>query len=86
MSEYKVVLRRSAEKELAALPNQAIARIIVTLKGLENEPRPHGCKKLKGQQNLWRLRVGDYRIVYSIEEVILLIDVRKIGDRKNVYD
>jgi mRNA interferase RelE/StbE len=43
-------------------------------------------KKLKGHKNLWRVRVGDYRIIYAIEEVILLVDVREIGHRKDIYD
>ncbi|MGZ8554074.1 MAG: type II toxin-antitoxin system RelE family toxin [Chitinophagaceae bacterium] len=46
---------------------------------MEENPRPAGCKKVKGYPNLWRARVGDYRIIYAIEDIILLIDVREIG-------
>jgi len=56
------------------------------VKSLENTPRPKGCKKLRGFANLWRVRIGDYRIVYAIKEVTLLIDVRAIGLRKDIYD
>ena len=85
MKRYAVVLTESAEKDLYKLPAKTITRIIELLKSLEENPRPHGCKKLKGYKNYWRIRVGDYRIIYAIEEVILLVDVREIGHRKNIY-
>ena len=56
------------------------------LKGLEENPRPEGCKKLKGFKNLWRIRIGNYRAIYSIEEIVLLVDVRDIGNRKDIYN
>lgn len=86
MSNYKVSLTRSAEKELSALPLDAISKIIAALKLLESDPRPHGCKKLKGNKNLWRIRIGNYRVLYAIEDGIKLVEVRAIGDRKDVYD
>lgn len=86
MKKYTVVLTRSAEKELYNLPKSVIEKIIIALKLLEEEPRPAGCKKLKGYKNLWRIRIGNYRVIYAIEEVVLLVDVREIGDRKDIYD
>jgi mRNA interferase RelE/StbE len=86
MNRYTVVLTKTAEKELHNLPKKVIGKIVTELKGLEENPRPHGCKKLKGFKNLWRIRVGDYRIIYAIEDVILLVDVREIGGRKDIYD
>jgi mRNA interferase RelE/StbE len=86
MKLYTVVLTRTAEKELHQLPLRVIEKIVAVLKSLETNPRPAGCKKLKGYKNLWRARAGDYRIVYAIEEVILLVDVREIGHRKDIYD
>jgi len=86
MKKYSVVLTRSAEKSLARLPNSITKSIIALLEALQNNPRPAGCKKLKGYKNLWRIRIGDYRIIYAIEEVILLVDVREIGHRKDIYD
>ncbi len=86
MSRYTVVLTQTAEKELRRLPAKVIEKIIVVLKSLEENPRPSGCKKLKGYKNLWRARIGDYRIIYAIEEVIMLVDVREIGHRKDIYD
>lgn len=86
MKRYTVVLTQSAEKGLYKLPAQTVKRIIDVLKSLEESPRPQGCKKLKGYKNLWRIRIGDYRIVYAIEEVVMLVDVREIGHRKDIYD
>jgi len=71
---------------LHKLSSKTIEKIISVLKALEENPRPHGCKKLKGYKNLWRARIGDYRIIYAIEDVILLVDVREIGHRKDIYD
>jgi mRNA interferase RelE/StbE len=86
MKKYTVVLAKSAEKELYKLPNSTLHKMIKLLETLETEPRPNGCKKLKGYDNLWRVRVGHYRIIYSIEDVILLVDVKDIGHRKNIYN
>ncbi len=86
MKNYTVVLTRSAEKELSNLPTAVIAKIVPAIKKLEEEPRPIGCKKLKGYKNLWQIRIGNYRVLYAIEEIILLVDVREIGNRKDMYD
>lgn len=86
MKRYSVVLTQTAEKELRRLPSKVIEKIVTVLKSLEEDPRPKGCKKLKGYKNLWRVRVGDYRLIYVIEEVIMLVDVREIGHRRDVYD
>ena len=86
MKRYTVVLTRTAEKELYQLPTGVIVKIVTVLKSLEENPRPIGCKKLKGYKNLWRTRIGDYRIIYAIEDVIMLVDVREIGHRKDIYD
>jgi mRNA interferase RelE/StbE len=86
MKRYSVVLTKSAEKELYKLPSEAILKIVTALKGLEENPRPEGCKKLKGFKNLWRIRIGNYRAIYSIEDVVLLVDVRDIGNRKDIYN
>lgn len=86
MSRYTVVLTKTAEKNLARLPSKVLSAIIILLQSLEEQPRPTGCKKLKGYKNLWRVRSGDYRIIYAIEDFILLVDVRDIGNRKDIYD
>jgi mRNA interferase RelE/StbE len=86
MSSYTVVLTKSAEKELHKLPLTVIEKVIAAIGTLANEPRPVGCKKLKGFKNLYRIRIGNYRVIYAIEDVILLVEVRAIGDRKDIYD
>ncbi|WP_174481792.1 type II toxin-antitoxin system RelE family toxin [methanotrophic endosymbiont of Bathymodiolus puteoserpentis (Logatchev)] len=85
MTCYKVELKKSAEKSLLKLPKPVIAKVIYLLQGLVHEPRPNGCKKLTGSTNTYRIRTGDYRVVYSIFDDVLTIDVIKIGHRKEIY-
>lgn len=85
MAKYKLRIKKSAAKELEAIPRKADRqRIISRIKSLANDPRPSGCKKLSGLER-YRLRQGSYRIIYAIEDDELVIYVIKIGDRKNVY-
>ena len=86
MDVYKVVVSKSAEKELLKLPAPLVKRIVPVLESLSNDPRPEGCKKLKGFVDLWRVRVGNYRIIYAIEDVIRLVEVQAIGHRKDIYE
>ena len=86
MSSYHVSLTASAEKELHRLPAQMVARIMPRLEGLALAPRPAGCKKLTGGDNEWRIRVGDYRIVYEIDDRARTVDVTRIAHRREVYE
>ncbi len=86
MSTFEVVISKRAEKDLLKLPATVVEKIIPALVALAHNPRPAGCKKLKGQKNIWRIRIGDYRALYVIEEVVLLVDVRAVKHRKEVYD
>jgi mRNA interferase RelE/StbE len=83
---YRVALAASAEKELEGLPSRVISRIVPRLEDLSKSPRPRGCKKLKGGDNEWRIRVGDYRIVYEIDDAAKMVDVTRIAHRREVYD
>ncbi len=85
MPSYKVTIVRSARKELEALDSQIIKRIFPKLEDLAVNPRPSGCAKLQGENVLWRIRVGDYRIVYLINDKKHLIDIIRIRHRKDVY-
>jgi mRNA interferase RelE/StbE len=85
MSAYKVIVTRSAEKELASLPVDVILRIREAIQLLATNPRPSGCKKLTGKKDLYRIHVDNYRIIYSIHDGILTVTVLAIGDRKNIY-
>lgn len=86
MAKYSVELKPSARKELERLPAKLIERIFPKLEALGDEPRPAGCKKLKGGQQEWRIRAGDYRVVYTIDDAKLLVSVTRIRNRSEVYD
>jgi mRNA interferase RelE/StbE len=86
VGKYSVELKASARKELERLPAKLIHRIFPKLEGLASEPRPAGCKKLKGGQREWRIRVGDYRVVYTIDDEKLMVSVTRIRHRSEVYD
>lgn len=86
MAKYAVELKASARKELERLPAKLIQRIFPRLEALATEPRPAGCKKLKGGDNEWRIRVGDYRVVYVIDDAKALVTVTRIRNRSEVYD
>lgn len=82
---YSILLAPPAERQLKALPPTIQKRLVRRLKTLQGNPRPQGVKKLAGKDNLYRIREGDYRIVYTIRDTELVILVVKIGDRKEVY-
>jgi mRNA interferase RelE/StbE len=86
VNSYRVALTSSAEKELNGLPKKVIARIVPRLEHLASVPRPPGCKKLKGGDHEWRIRVGDYRIVYVIDDTARLVDVTRIAHQREVYE
>ncbi|MEO8663026.1 MAG: type II toxin-antitoxin system RelE/ParE family toxin [Bryobacteraceae bacterium] len=83
---YQVFLAASAEKELNALPAKIVARIVPRIEALSKSPRPPGCKKLKGGESEWRIRIGDYRAVYEIDAGVRTIDVRRIAHRREVSE
>ena len=85
MAKYAVDLKPSARKELEQLPAKLIERIFPKVEALGVEPRPVGCKKLKGGQQEWRIRVGDYRVVYMIDDSKLRVSVTRIRHRSEVY-
>ncbi len=80
----EIVVSRSAAKELSKFPKVVNNRLFKGILNLGKNPRPKGAKKLIASEN-WRIRIGEYRIVYSIDEIIHLIDVRKVGHRKDIY-
>ncbi len=84
MEKYKIEIKRSAAKEIEKLPRQAIVLVLGRIRALADVPRPHDCKKLSGQEK-YRVRAGDYRILYSIEDAVLIVFVVKVGHRKDVY-
>ena len=85
MAAYTVLFKRSADKALRKLPETAQRRIVLAASELADNPRPTGCVKLEGDDNLWRIRVGDYRIVYTIAGKKLIVLVVRVAHRKDVY-
>ena len=85
MASYQLKIKKSAEKELANLPLETILPIRDRIRELSDNPYPNGYKKLKGFKNLYRIRSGMYRIIYSILHDELVIEVLKITHRKDAY-
>ena len=83
--EYQIQIKKSAIKELSKLPKPTATRISRVIDGLKKNLYPKGYKKLKGSDNNYRVRVGDYRILYSVYDDVLIIEVVKIAHRKDVY-
>ena len=84
MAGYSILIKPSAAKELERLPDKLRRQVAKRIQGLAEHPRPAGVEKLTGD-DLYRLRQGDHRIVYSIEDRVLIVRVIKIGNRRDVY-
>jgi mRNA interferase RelE/StbE len=82
---YRVLLERGTEKDLARLSSKIHDRVIAAIQALANNPRPPGCRKLAGGKNDWRIRVGDYRVVYEIADEIRVVRVHRVRHRREVY-
>ena len=85
MGDYSIIFARSAERELESLPSKAVNQIFPKIASLSEKPRPRGCKKLSGEGNLWRIRVGNYRVIYSIDDVGHIVDVIQVRHRSDAY-
>lgn len=81
---YTVIIPRSVQKQLDRLPDEILERVLRRLAGLEMRPRPADVKKLKGR-DAWRIRVGDYRVIYEIHDRALQIILVSVGHRREVY-
>jgi mRNA interferase RelE/StbE len=84
VEKYKIKIKPSAVKELEKIPKKDLQKLTKMIQSLSINPRPHGCEKLSGQER-YRVRKGNYRIIYSIEDDILIVYVIKIGHRKDIY-
>ncbi|BAP54696.1 plasmid stabilization protein [Thioploca ingrica] len=82
---YEILLERQAEKDLKRLPPVIFARIISHLKGLAENPKPVGCRKIVGAEYDWRIRVGDYRIIYELDDKLHTVKVWRIKHRREAY-
>jgi mRNA interferase RelE/StbE len=86
VAEYSITFARSARRELEALDSSVILRILSKIESLTVHPRPHGSRKLTGEKHLWRIRIGDYRVIYSILDKERRIDVTAVRHRREAYD
>jgi mRNA interferase RelE/StbE len=83
--KYKVSFSRAARKELEALPSSLVNRIFPKIEALASNPRPNGVKKLEGEDNMWRIRIGDYRILYTISDSKKEVDIAAVVHRGKAY-
>lgn len=83
---FRVVYDQRAAKELSKLDRTVARRIHLAITALADDPRPSGCRQLAGYPGLWRTRVGDYRVIYQIDDDVLVVLVLRIGHRGKIYD
>jgi mRNA interferase RelE/StbE len=86
VTDYAVVVSDRASREIEDLPVGIAARIYRKLASLGSQPRPHGVKKLSGGRELWRIRVGEYRVIYSVDDRVRAVDVVRVRHRSKAYD
>lgn len=84
MGRYEVAFRKSVAKDLRAIPNADVERILNRINVLADDPRPPGCERLSGQTR-YRIRQGNYRIIYEIEDARLVVLIVKVAHRRDVY-
>ncbi len=85
MPRYAIEFQPSADKALRRLPATVQRRIVTAVESLADDPRPAGCVKLAGDDNLWRIRVGAYRVVYEVHDQRLVVLIVRLGHRGDVY-
>ncbi len=83
---YTVVVNRSAQKEVRSLDAAIRTRIIRAIRSLAAEPRPQGCRKLVGSQNRWRVRIGDYRVIYIVNDAGRVVEIVAVRHRSRAYE
>jgi mRNA interferase RelE/StbE len=84
VASYRVLVKRSATKELESVPLKDRRRLVARIQGLATNPRPVGVQKLSGEEK-YRLRQGDYRILYEMVDQDLIVTVVRVGHRRNIY-
>ncbi len=85
MARYRIEVSATAERQIRKLPRADQIRVIRVILALVTDPRPPGCRKLSGHDDVFRVRIGRYRVLYAIEDRRLVIIVLKVSDRKDVY-
>ncbi|MFB6273984.1 MAG: type II toxin-antitoxin system RelE/ParE family toxin [Salinibacter sp.] len=82
---YEVFLEGRAERDLKRLPNDIFQRVLPQIQSLAEEPRPPGCRKVQGTDNTWRVRVGDYRVIYEVRDDANEVLVMRVRHRREAY-
>ena len=82
---YEVRFSPRAQRDLRSMSAQAIKQVLPRIEALVTDPRPHGAKKLSGSKDIWRIRIGNYRAVYTIDDGIRIVELRRVGDRKDIH-
>ena len=85
MRSYKVIFKPSVEKDLRSLPQEVVKRILKRIEALKNDPIPRQSVKLSGAEQLWRIRVGEYRVIFGIDKAYLQVVVHHVRHRREVY-
>ena len=85
MATFRIRISRSAERQLKQFTDEGRRRVAGAIRALANEPFPRGCRKLTGYEDVFRIRVGPYRVLYSVNGDQLIVIVLKVGHRRNVY-
>ena len=85
MPDYTVSFRRSAEKDLRRLDATVQRRVMRAIDGLAHEPRPPGCRKLVGSEDAFRIRIGDYRVIYVVDDAVCIVAIENIRHRREAY-
>ncbi|MFH0844670.1 MAG: type II toxin-antitoxin system RelE/ParE family toxin [Pseudomonadota bacterium] len=85
MASYKVEWKQSAARELRKLEKETISAVVKAVEALSEEPYPAGSRKLKGSVHSYRIRVGDYRVIYSMRESELTVEIIRVGHRRDIY-
>lgn len=85
MASYAITWRKSTKKDLRKIRPDDVSGIVEAVEALANDPLPDGCTKLAGSQHIYRIRVGDYRVIYEVIGRVLIIEVIHVAHRKNVY-
>ncbi len=85
MPEYAVNFRRSAEKDMRRLDTSVRRRVLREIESLSADPRPDGCRKLHGSDDAYRIRVGEYRVIYTIDDAVLIVAIERVRHRSDAY-
>ena len=85
MEPFSIQWRNSTRKDIRSLPRQEVARVVEAVGELAKDPLPHGSHKLAGSERTYRLRVGDYRVVYEVFSDARIVEVQRVRHRKDVY-